>query len=211
MSHGSAAQTGVADVGKLPFVRSDHGRRSRKRGSWRIPAALLGVLIVVGAAVGVCQRLVFHPRLDALRPADAILVLGGLGYDRYVAGIELASAGWSPDLAISNPNGSNDAWLAEYCDRSHGRITVYCFNPDPSTTRGEGRNLRRLAAEHNWRSVIVVTYGPHISRARFILGRCFSGELIMVASKHELSSVDEVREILYQGAGFVRALLQPGC
>ena len=67
---------------------------------------------------------------------------------------------------------------------------LYCFAPDPPTTKGEGRELRRLASQHRWRTVIVVTLRPHISRARFILEKCFDGELVMVAIPIQLSVFD---------------------
>jgi len=59
--------------------------------------------------------------------------------------------------------------------------------------------------------VIIVAFTPHISRARFILQRCFDGELIMVASPTRISLLDWASEYVYQTAGYVRAVLQPGC
>ena len=83
--------------------------------------------------------------------------------------------------------------------------------PDPSTTKGEGRTLRQLADENGWRTVIVVTFTPHVSRARFILAQCFDGALIMAASPGPTSALSWAFQYLYQTAGYVRALLQPGC
>jgi uncharacterized SAM-binding protein YcdF (DUF218 family) len=88
---------------------------------------------------------------------------------------------------------------------------LHCFSPDPFTTKGEGRELRRLAAQYGWTTVIVVTSVPHISRARYILEQCFDGDLIMAASPAELSFPDWAFQYLYQTAGYVRAVLQPGC
>ena len=59
--------------------------------------------------------------------------------------------------------------------------------------------------------MIVVTFTPHISRARFILQRCFDGELIMVASPTHISLLDWPVEYVYQTAGYVRAALHRGC
>jgi hypothetical protein len=67
------------------------------------------------------------------------------------------------------------------------RLDLHCFVPDPPTTKGEGRELRRLASQYGWRTVIVVTFRPHISRARFILEHCFDGDLVMVASPERIS------------------------
>lgn len=41
--------------------------------------------------------------------------------------------------------------------------------------------MRRLAAEYNWHSVIVVSWRFHLVRARYIFGQCCSGTVIMRA------------------------------
>jgi uncharacterized SAM-binding protein YcdF (DUF218 family) len=71
--------------------------------------------------------------------------------------------------------------------------------------------LHRLASQYGWRTVIVVTFRPHISRARYILEHCFDGDLIMVESPSDLSVPRWAFEYAYQTAGYVRAVLQPGC
>ena len=86
-----------------------------------------------------------------------------------------------------------------------------CITADPPTTKGEGRELRRLAEKYNWRTVIVVTFRPHISRARFILKSCFGGDLVMVATPAHLSVAEWAYQYVYQTAGYVRAMLEPGC
>jgi len=151
------------------------------------------------------------PQIDGLRHADAVFVLGGFEYDRYPYGMSLAAAGWAPNLVISNPNGPKDPWLHDYCGKQHPEFTLYCFNPDPGTTRGEAREFSRLAEEHGWKSAIVVTFRPQISRARFILQKCFSGELIMVESPTPVPRPRWIYEYLYQSAGYIRAALEPGC
>ena len=91
-------------------------------------------------------------------------------------------------------------------------VDLHCFAPDPPTTKGEGRELRRLASQHGWRTVIVVTFRPHISRARFILEQCFDGDLVMVASPGSHYRYSRwAFEYVYQTAGYSRAVLQPGC
>jgi hypothetical protein len=149
--------------------------------------------------------------MGPLRHADAILVLGGFGYGRNGFGMSLNMQGWAPIVVISNPNGPKDAWLTQFCATRHPHLNLQCFVPDPPTTKGEGRELRRLAAQYGWRTVIVVTYRPHISRARFILEKCFDGELVMVASPADISPPRWAFEYVYQTIGYVRAVLQPGC
>jgi hypothetical protein len=101
-------------------------------------------------------------------------------YGRYPFGLELGSEGWAPKVLVSNPPGR--PWLTDYCAIPHPALDVRCFVPDPPTTKGEGQELRRLVDRNGWRTVIVVTFQPYISRARFILEHCFDGDLVMVAS-----------------------------
>jgi uncharacterized SAM-binding protein YcdF (DUF218 family) len=184
--------------------------RGSGRGGTALRLAVLLVLIGLGLG-GAGVPVYVTPDTDALRPADAVLILGGPGYARYPFGMELAAQGWAPTVVISNPNGAADPWLTQFCADPHTGPEVRCFVPDPPTTRGEGEVLRRMADEYGWRTVIVVTFRPHISRARFILERCFSGDLVMVASPTQLSPRDWLMEYAYQSAGYLRAVLQPGC
>ncbi|HYN34606.1 MAG TPA: YdcF family protein [Ilumatobacteraceae bacterium] len=152
-----------------------------------------------------------RPQLDPLRDADAILVLGGYGEERYLKGTELAMAGWAPNLVVSNAVGAGDVWKRNYCSTPPAGVRVHCFIPDPPTTKGEGRELRRLASLYGWRTVIVVTFRPHVSRARYILEQCFGGDLVMVAASPDISMLRWAYEYVYQTAGYLRALLQPDC
>jgi hypothetical protein len=114
----------------------------------------------------------------------------------------------APFVVLSNPNGPDDRKMAKFCAAPHA--DVECFEPEPDTTKGEARELRRLANRYGWRTVIVVTFRPRISRARFILEQCFAGELIMAASPH-IPVTRWAFEYAYQTAGYVRAVVQPAC
>jgi hypothetical protein len=196
-----------------------HRERSRvrslapgdRRAPRRIRRWVIAIWVLLIAAVVAGLPVYVWPQTDPLRRADAILVLGGYGYDRYRLGFELGSDGWAPTVVVSNPNSSEDPWLTKYCATPHPDFDLHCFMPDPPTTKGEGRELRRLATEHDWHNVIVVTFRPQISRARFILERCFDGALVMVASPADLPAPRWAFEYVYQTAGYVRAALQPGC
>jgi hypothetical protein len=59
--------------------------------------------------------------------------------------------------------------------------------------------------------VIVVTFAPQISRARFIMEQCFDGDLIMFASPPRPSLARWAYEYAYQTVGYVKAALQPAC
>ncbi len=124
-----------------------------------------------------------HPE----RRADAIFVLGGGAYERYPYALELALLDFAPRVVMSNPRGSRDIWMTDLCGSQRYDFPITCFEPTPSTTRGEAQELRRLAHLYGWKRVIVVTSVPHISRARFILDRCFDGELVMASSPEDIS------------------------
>ena len=172
---------------------------------------MASVCVLVIAAVIAGLPVYVRPQIDPLRHADAILILGGAYYARYPFGLDLGSEGWAPTVVVSNPNGRDDPWLTDYCATPHPGLDLHCFVPDPPTTKGEGRELRRLAGQYGWRTVIVVTFRPHISRARFILEQCFDGDLVMVASPAHISVPRWAFEYVYQTAGYLRAGLQPGC
>jgi uncharacterized SAM-binding protein YcdF (DUF218 family) len=168
-------------------------------------------VLLIAAVIGGLPVYV-RPQIDSLRHADAILVLGGEGWDRYPFGIELGKQGWAPTVVLSWPHEPKDWWVAQQCATpQHPNFNVQCFTPDPPTTKGEAQELRRLAARYAWRTVIVVTFKPHISRARFILEQCFDGNLVMVASPAHISAARWAFEYVYQTAGYLRAALQPGC
>ena len=167
-------------------------------------------LLLIAAVIGGLPVYV-RPQIDRLRHADAILILGGEGKSRYLVGLDLGLKGWAPNLVVSNPPEAKDVWGRDFCAAPPPRLDVHCFVPDPSTTKGEGRELRRLASQYGWRTVIVVTFRPHISRARFILEHCFDGDLVMVASPAHISVPRWAFEYVYQTSGYLRAALQPGC
>ena len=171
----------------------------------RVFVAVAGLLVLVGFAG---YPVYVRPQIDTLRRADAILVVGGdAPRARYRYGLELARQGWAPHLVLSNPSGQVD----RACARRDERFTTQCFEPDPPTTLGEARELRRLAHENGWRTVIVVTYPPHVSRARYIIGKCFDGELIMAASPGRLSALGWAWMYVYQSAGYVKSFVQGSC
>jgi uncharacterized SAM-binding protein YcdF (DUF218 family) len=189
-------------------VSSLAGPARRRRSILRLIA--LACLLLIAAGIGGLPVYV-RPQIDRLRHADAIFILGGYGNDRYSYGLELAMQGWASNVVVSNPRGNDDPWLTDYCATRYAGLALKCFSPDPPTTKGEGRELAKLAAQHGWQTVIVVTFPPHLSRARFILERCFDGDLVMVASPDRLSAPKWAFEYLYQTAGYARAVVQPGC
>jgi uncharacterized SAM-binding protein YcdF (DUF218 family) len=188
-------------------------KTSKRTSRWRrrVRRSVISTCLLLTAAVISALPVYVRPQIDQLRHADAILILGGFGDGRYSYGMDLAAQGWTPNVVVSNPNGTRNLEQTEFCAAAPPRAHVHCFVPDPPTTKGEGRELRRLASQYGWRTVIVVTLRAHISRARFILERCFDGDLVMRASPDRISIPRWAFEYLYQTAGYARTVLQPGC
>jgi hypothetical protein len=187
-----------------PYRRRDSPDDPRR---WRfVRQWLVSLCVLLIAAVMAGLPVYVRPQIDRLRHADAILVLGGRDYDRYPFGIGLGEQGWAPIVVLSI-----DRWRTGYCATPHPHLDLRCFIPDPPTTKGEAQEMHRLAANYGWRTVIVVTSRPHISRARFILEHCFDGNLVMVESPAHLSVRKWAYQYVYQTAGYARAVLEPSC
>ncbi|WBL19227.1 ElyC/SanA/YdcF family protein [Citricoccus sp. NR2] len=144
---------------------------------------------------------------DEPAPVDAVYALGVVSPERLDRAVDLIEAGHSDHLVMTV---SSEAHWGEFCRREHG-FTVTCVTPDPLTTRGEARSWARLAEQHDWDSVMVITMVPHLGRAEMYFQRCFSGELVMVDDGRDMESAVWVRQLFYESAAFVRYALSRGC
>ena len=169
--------------------------------------------IVIGSLVGTAVLVVLaglpvyvFPAVDAPQHTDVVMVLGNSTPSRVALAERLVAEGYSDTLVISRFNQQR----LPVCDEPQV-FTVYCFTPDPFTTQGEARYLGELAAAKGWSSATVITFTPHITRARLIVSRCFTGKLDMVADTTPLSIGYWAYQYLYQTGGFIKAALNPGC
>ncbi|MGZ8176955.1 YdcF family protein [Williamsia sp. SKLECPSW1] len=186
--------------------------RTARRGAASVVARVVVVaiaLVITVAAAGL-PLYVFPVVADSPRPVDVIMVLGGRQDGREAYAISLAEQGLAKTVLVSDPYTRPDAYMEAVCDTPHS-VRVVCFDPQPRTTRGEARFLRDEAQRHGWRSAMVVTFSPHVTRADYIIGRCFTGDLVMVDYRERLSLDYWAWMYAYQTAGFVRAALQSGC
>ncbi len=172
----------------------------------RITWVLLGLIAVLSVAVGALWPVYVDPRVDRPARADAILVLGGAHDGREQLGLRLAHDGYAPRVLFSDPY-EHSAVMNRIC-HSRYSFQVSCFDPSPRTTRGEGRELAALARANNWHRVLVVTFTPHISRARYILEKCWGGELLFLDPAPHLSVARWAWDYAYQSAGFVKAFFE---
>jgi uncharacterized SAM-binding protein YcdF (DUF218 family) len=169
------------------------------------------VAVVFLAWVLVCFRLLVHPHLDRVVPADAVVMLGGSSGARLDTAAALMSAGKAGQLVVSTPSDGSSTRSKQFCAQPHP-YPVLCFDPSPSTTRGEAEEIRRLASTRHWRTVIVVTSLFHVSRARMTIQRCFKGKLLMVAPRREnISLATWTYQFGYQTAGWIQAQWLRSC
>jgi uncharacterized SAM-binding protein YcdF (DUF218 family) len=190
------------------------GRRPRA-GARRL--LIVSVLVVVIAMLSVwlvaAGRWIGHPRLDQPTRADAVIVLGPQDPDGGFALAErLVSQGVAANLLLSVSSDQRGP-IGHMCsgESPTPAVRLICFVPDPPTTRGEARELARQVNLHGWRTVIVITPGYHVERARMIFGRCFAGALEMVAPPISISSLSWAYQYVYQTVGFVKASAEQGC
>ena len=149
----------------------------------RLLIVLLVVLDSVAIFAAATYKLFVDPHEDPIRRSDAVVVIAG-GPLRLKKGIELAESGVAPLLIVSNPSGKwAYLWEApDICNGAKRPFEVICFRPDPESTQGEARFVKRIAAARHLRSVIVVTSYFHVSRARLIMRRCYHGRLAVIGT-----------------------------
>jgi uncharacterized SAM-binding protein YcdF (DUF218 family) len=140
---------------------------------------ILVLAVLVGVWLVACAFLFVWPRPDALPPhADAVIVLSG-DHARLNPGVRLVERGVAPVLAISGAR-QDPRWRKAQRLCRLGRAaaaTVICFKPVPFSTRGEARAIGRLAREHGWHRVVIVTSTFHVTRAQLLVHRCYHGRL----------------------------------
>jgi uncharacterized SAM-binding protein YcdF (DUF218 family) len=199
------------------FVVTHPGSMSARR---RILVALEVVFVVVGIVLvdlGISGYVVFtRATVDQLRPADAIIVLGGEHDGREDYGLSLARAGLAKTVVISNPNDPRDRVMKRVCSASGGGIEVICRRPDPPTTRGEADMMRRLARERSWTKIIVISWRYHLPRARLIFHQCFSDApaatvMVPVPRRYRYSPLDWEFVYAYQWGALAKAVVQGEC
>jgi uncharacterized SAM-binding protein YcdF (DUF218 family) len=142
---------------------------------------VVGLWLVAVAVLFVWPRSASGPPVHA----DVVVVLAGAENHRLDPALKLVQQGVAPVLAISSAF-KDPKWRKAHrlCRGQDGptRFQVLCFQAVPYSTRGEARTVARLAREHGWRRVVVVTSTYHVTRARMLFRRCYHGELWMVGS-----------------------------
>jgi uncharacterized SAM-binding protein YcdF (DUF218 family) len=121
---------------------------------------------------------------------------------------KIMAGGYAETLVLSIPRGGTPA--SDVC-REKRPYPVICFTPDPVTTQGEARALQRLAKEHEWQTVNVLTAKFHVARSRIILERCYKGDLNVVTYEQDLSALSWAYSFAYETAAFMKVAANPSC
>lgn len=156
-------------------------------------AVLLALFVAATALV------IVWPPLGGPHPADAIVSLNG-PYEnlRRDEAVSLAKRGYAPVLIFSKGrSGSSCPDLPQ--------VKVVCFVPDPGRTIGEAEFASRYAAEHDYRSLLVVAGQGQALRALLLVNRCFEGTVHVVGVDGPLSGLPY--QIAYGWGSLGRALL----
>ena len=178
-------------------------RRLRRR--WRITAKVAAV--VLAGLVAATARLFIWPEQGMPAHVDAIVMMNGSG-SRLDTALQLGWEQRAPVLVISR--GSPNWGHGDICAPKMPRVTVICFDPAPSTTRGEAEFAGRLAQRYHWHSITLVTTTPQDTRARLRLKRCFSGDVYVVTAP--LPTQDWPYELVYEWGATLKALfLERAC
>ena len=168
------------------------------------------MLLAVGAGATVLvafvvANLVFFvwPSAGALQPADAVVVLAGGNGERLDRGLELMRDGLAPTLVASTGP-------SQLCNTSQP-FEVVCFDPSPATTRGEAEAIGRLAKEHGWDRIVLVTSTYHMSRARLLVGRCYPGTLEVAPASPNWGVVRWGSAIVHEWGGLAESAVHRSC
>jgi uncharacterized SAM-binding protein YcdF (DUF218 family) len=174
----------------------------RKAGWTRRRLLFLGLSVVFVLLAVATARLFIWPGLAPL-PArvDAIVELGGRG-GRDDKALALARAGRAPYLVQSTVVAEAGT---HRCLPPVANVTVLCFHAEPNTTRGEAREIAKMAEQYGWHSVILVTSPDQAWRARLRVQRCFPGKVYVATTP--LPFWLWFKQIPYQWAASARAVL----
>jgi uncharacterized SAM-binding protein YcdF (DUF218 family) len=177
-------------------------RRQFPRGWRRVFITLIILAVVFVAATA---RLFIWPAQGMPASVSAIVMLAGPG-DRLPVALQLAREHRAPVLVVSQ------GWqgYGGPCPPNVAGVKLICFEPDPGNTRGEAEFAGQLAKQYHWRSIVLVTTLTQDTRARIILGRCFSGSIYVAAASLPLSALPY--QLAYGWGALAKALvLQRAC
>lgn len=171
--------------------------------------SVVSVSALALVSVLVAGLFVFPRSASGPPAADAVVLLAGSPGVRLPVAQGLAQRDTGV-LVVSAAGGEGNAPARALCD-APGALTVHCFVPDPSNTRGEARAIGQLVEERGWDRITVVTSTYHMTRAGLLIRRCTDAEVAMVEARPPYSLGEWVTQIGEESAGLVAAVLRPAC
>ena len=177
-----------------------HGAETPTGGRSPRRVAIVGVAVLLAAFVGAGSLLFTWPASDKPSHVDAVLSLNGTGeVARESRAIALVERGYAHVLLFSQ-----GAYRTTPCPKVP-RVQVVCFEPAPARTVGEVEFAARYARSHGWDSLMIVPGRAQATRARLLMRRCFSGQIVVVPAPAQWLHFPV--EVLYEWGALVKALL----
>lgn len=169
---------------------------------------LIIVVVLATLAIGAYGFTRIGPYLtreDPLQKADAVFVLAGTKLLRPLEAADLYREGYAPTIVMTRELEETSAFEAlqrrgvpflQDADRAREVMesmgipaaAIVVLGRLHDSTAAEAITLRELAAERQWRRVIVVTSRFHLRRARFALQRELAGsglDIVMRSSRYD--------------------------
>ncbi len=174
-----------------------------------VKALAVLALVAVTAWAVVAIKAFHYPEVDAWADTDAYYTLHSGGGVGAVNRVEQ----WLPPgkpLLVSVPD---DELQADPYGSVCGdpALNVICVAPHPESTRGEARNLGRIARERGWQSVTVISQRSHMTRARLLMERCYDGEIRMFPRDVNRGIIGSARVLVYESGAMAKAWLVAEC
>lgn len=178
----------------------------------------VGIALIVNLLMAMLFGCLLATRasIDQLRPADAVVVLGGQHDGREDLGIVVAHQVGAHTVVLSNPYGPRDRVMRRLCGGRAGGVEVICQAPVPDDTRGEAMLARELASTREWRRIVVISWRYHLPRARLIFRQCYNSDpasvmMVPAPRDYKLSPMRLVYIAEYQYWATFKAILAGTC
>ncbi len=172
----------------------------RRRGPSRGRRAFAVAAAMVVAFGLITARLFVWPAQGMPARVSAIVMLAGPG-NRLPVALQLAREHRAPVLVISQ----GQHGYGGPCPSATPGVKLICFDPNPGNTRGEAEFVGRLATKYRWDSLVLVTTRAQDTRARVIVGRCFSGSIYVMTGALPLGNWPY--QIAYEWGALFKALV----
>jgi uncharacterized SAM-binding protein YcdF (DUF218 family) len=174
----------------------------RARRTLLLVTGAVAVLLVVTLVV-VNLELFVWPASGSVDHADAVVVFAGGDGERLDRGLALMNEGVASTLVASTgPNRLCNADLP---------FDVICFLPKPNNTRGEAEAIARIARQHGWHRLVLVTSTYHATRAEMLLDRCYPGSVELAPATPRKGVFGWLVAIVHEWGGLAEAAVQRGC